>query len=102
MEKGWRQRSTGATLMNADSSRSHCIFSVALEMMDASKAPACTAPAAPSEEAAHIRRGKLNLVDLAGSERQAKTGEINAQSGRLSSPSPSFKIRLSPETRAAT
>ncbi|XP_052227615.1 kinesin-like protein KIF17 isoform X2 [Dreissena polymorpha] len=63
MEKGWKNRSTGATLMNADSSRSHSIFTIMLEMMT------------PDEEGEeHIRAGKLNLVDLAGSERQAKTG----------------------------
>lgn len=49
--------------MNADSSRSHSIFTICLEMMKT------------NEEASEpIRRGKLNLVDLAGSERQAKTG----------------------------
>ncbi|XP_046678178.1 osmotic avoidance abnormal protein 3 isoform X3 [Homalodisca vitripennis] len=64
MERGWRNRSTGATLMNADSSRSHSIFSVSVEMM----------PMSECLEAGPIRRGKLSLVDLAGSERQAKTG----------------------------
>ena len=64
METGWKNRSVGATLMNADSSRSHSIFSISVEMMSLN-------------EGAHeqtIKRGKLNLVDLAGSERQAKTG----------------------------
>ena len=28
MEKGWKNRATGATLMNADSSRSHSIFTI--------------------------------------------------------------------------
>ena len=64
MQKGWKNRATGATLMNADSSRSHSIFTINLEMMTADDA---------GEE--HIRAGKLNLVDLAGSERQAKTGK---------------------------
>lgn len=50
--------------MNADSSRSHSIFTIKLEMEDANSEG--------GEE--HIRVGKLNLVDLAGSERQAKTG----------------------------
>ena len=31
MDKGWKNRSTGATLMNADSSRSHSIFTIHLE-----------------------------------------------------------------------
>ena len=71
MERGWKNRSTGATLMNADSSRSHSIFSISLEMMPirALEDDNCSA------EGDHIRRGKLNLVDLAGSERQAKTGK---------------------------
>ncbi|XP_060578330.1 kinesin-like protein KIF17 isoform X2 [Ruditapes philippinarum] len=68
MEKGWKNRSTGATLMNADSSRSHSIFSIMLEMMSADE-----------EGEEHIRAGKLNLVDLAGSERQAKTGATGSR-----------------------
>uniref|UniRef100_A0A2C9K1D9 Kinesin-like protein n=1 Tax=Biomphalaria glabrata TaxID=6526 RepID=A0A2C9K1D9_BIOGL len=63
MNKGWMNRSTGATLMNADSSRSHSIFSISLEMVTQDE---------NGED--HIRAGKLNLVDLAGSERQGKTG----------------------------
>uniref|UniRef100_K1QL73 Kinesin-like protein KIF17 n=1 Tax=Magallana gigas TaxID=29159 RepID=K1QL73_MAGGI len=63
MQKGWSNRAVGATLMNADSSRSHSIFTINIEMVTEDEA---------GEE--HIRAGKLNLVDLAGSERQAKTG----------------------------
>ncbi|XP_078615486.1 osmotic avoidance abnormal protein 3-like isoform X3 [Branchiostoma floridae x Branchiostoma japonicum] len=63
MEMGWKNRSVGATLMNADSSRSHSIFTIFLEMCSTDK-----------EGETHLRAGKLNLVDLAGSERQAKTG----------------------------
>ena len=65
MERGWKNRSVGSTLMNADSSRSHSIFTIFMEMSSNDEA---------GEE--HIRAGKLNLVDLAGSERQAKTGEL--------------------------
>ncbi|KAA3676052.1 kinesin family member 17 [Paragonimus westermani] len=61
---GWKNRSTGSTLMNADSSRSHSIFTIYLEMVDRD----------PDSNQERIRAGKLNLVDLAGSERQAKTG----------------------------
>ena len=50
--------------MNADSSRSHSIFTIQLEMATIDES---------GEE--HIKAGKLNLVDLAGSERQAKTGQ---------------------------
>jgi len=70
MDRGWKNRSTGATLMNADSSRSHSIFSISLEMMPLCALEGDSCPA----DGDHIRRGKLNLVDLAGSERQAKTG----------------------------
>ncbi|CAH8562322.1 unnamed protein product [Heterobilharzia americana] len=65
METGWKNRSTGATLMNADSSRSHSIFTIYLEMIDQNE---------NLSDDNHIRAGKLNLVDLAGSERQTKTG----------------------------
>ena len=34
MTAGWRNRSVGATLMNADSSRSHSIFTIYLEACD--------------------------------------------------------------------
>ena len=60
---GSKNRHVGATLMNADSSRSHSIFTIFAEKSEIG----------PDGEE-HIRAGKLNLVDLAGSERQAKTG----------------------------
>ncbi|XP_051933072.1 kinesin-like protein KIF17 isoform X4 [Hippocampus zosterae] len=63
MERGWRNRAVAYTFMNKDSSRSHSIFSIHLEM--------CRTDAAGQD---HLRVGKLNLVDLAGSERQSKTG----------------------------
>jgi kinesin family protein 3/17 len=66
MEKGNRNRATGATLMNKDSSRSHSIFTIVTEM--------CTRSELDGKE--HIRAGKLNLVDLAGSERQSKTRQF--------------------------
>lgn len=57
-------RSTAATLMNAESSRSHSIFTIIIEMSSTDEAS--------GKEM--LRAGKLNLVDLAGSERQKKTG----------------------------
>ncbi|EFX81471.1 hypothetical protein DAPPUDRAFT_211352, partial [Daphnia pulex] len=66
METGWKNRAVGATLMNADSSRSHSLFTISVEMME-------TVQDLKGEKQS-IRRGKLNLVDLAGSERQSKTG----------------------------
>ena len=55
LEVGKKNRTTGATLMNQDSSRSHSIFTVTVETSE-------TKPG----EAPSIRVGKLNLVDLAG------------------------------------
>ena len=34
MAKGWGNRAVGATKMNADSSRSHSIFTINIEMLD--------------------------------------------------------------------
>ncbi len=62
MQAGKKNRSVGATLMNATSSRSHSIFTIVIECADTG--------------GEHIRVGKLNLVDLAGSERQSK---VNSQ-----------------------
>lgn len=62
MQSGKKNRSVGATLMNATSSRSHSIFTIVIESSDS------------TDKGDHIRVGKLNLVDLAGSERQSKTG----------------------------
>jgi hypothetical protein len=61
-----QNRAVGATLMNADSSRSHSLFTISVEMMETIQEI--------NGEKQSIRKGKLNLVDLAGSERQAKTG----------------------------
>ena len=60
---GLKGRKTGATAMNADSSRSHSMFTIYIE----------TAQDDPITGKQKIKAGKLNLVDLAGSERQSKT-----------------------------
>ncbi|XP_046400927.1 osmotic avoidance abnormal protein 3-like [Ischnura elegans] len=69
--KGLSYRASGATLMNAESSRSHSLFTLSLEMITSD---ALVDDGFCSGEEDHIMRGKLNLVDLAGSERQVKTG----------------------------
>jgi len=58
LQSGKKNRSTGSTLMNASSSRSHSIFTVTIET--SSKGV---------DGKQHFRVGKLNMVDLAGSER---------------------------------
>ena len=64
LDKGLEGRTVAATNMNAESSRSHSIFTIVVEMSSI------------EEETGReiLRAGKLNLVDLAGSERQKKTG----------------------------
>ena len=57
---GNAERHVGATKMNAESSRSHSIFSILIEVYD------------PTTK--RTVSGKLSLVDLAGSERADKTG----------------------------
>ncbi|XP_060113061.1 kinesin-like protein KIF17 [Heteronotia binoei] len=65
METGLKNRAVGYTLMNKDSSRSHSIFSITMEIYTVDE-----------RGQDHLRAAKLNLVDLAGSERQSKTGAV--------------------------
>ncbi|KAF0297533.1 Kinesin-like protein KIN-14E [Amphibalanus amphitrite] len=59
-ERAVGARRTGATRMNAASSRSHLVIGVTVE--------------ATSRVNGAVTRGKLSLLDLAGSERAAKSG----------------------------
>ncbi|EKX35813.1 kinesin-like protein [Guillardia theta CCMP2712] len=59
-EYGMNQRHVAATSMNAESSRSHLVFSVLIQSKNL--------------QTGVVSFGKLTLVDLAGSERQSKTG----------------------------
>ena len=61
---GLRARATSATKMNAESSRSHLIFSLVIETTDL--------------QTQGVARGKLSFVDLAGSERVKKSGAAGA------------------------
>lgn len=63
LAKGTERRKTASTLMNAQSSRSHTIFSVTVHIRE---------NGLDGEELLKI--GKLNLVDLAGSENISKAG----------------------------
>ncbi len=62
--------------MNQDSSRSHSIFTVTVEMV--TRPEGGQAGAGGQQGGGALRMGKLNLVDLAGSERQSKTGATGA------------------------
>lgn len=63
LAKGQDRRRTAATLMNAQSSRSHTVFSILVHIKE---------NGVDGEEMLKI--GKLNLVDLAGSENISKAG----------------------------
>lgn len=63
LSKGQERRRTAATLMNAQSSRSHTVFSILVHIKENGN---------DGEEMLKI--GKLNLVDLAGSENSSKAG----------------------------
>jgi kinesin family protein 5 len=60
IEQGKANRASAPTLMNAESSRSHSIFSISIDQRN-------------SQTGRH-KRGTLYLVDLAGSEKVSKTG----------------------------
>ena len=62
LNKGNKNRHVGQTSMNDQSSRSHSLFTVYLEIEEKG-----------SDGNERIKSGKLNLVDLAGSERVGKT-----------------------------
>ena len=61
LDRGNKNRHVGATSMNDQSSRSHSLFTVYVEIEEG------------EGNNKKIRSGKLNLVDLAGSERVGKT-----------------------------
>lgn len=63
LAKGQERRRTASTLMNAQSSRSHTVFSILVHIKEVDT---------NGEEMLKI--GKLNLVDLAGSENISKAG----------------------------
>ena len=69
---GTLARRTSATGMNAQSSRSHSIFTVMMEQRRREEAPSIEGP--------NVRSAMFHLCDLAGSERQKQTGNTG---GRL-------------------
>lgn len=73
LTRGMLRRVTGATAMNAESSRSHAIMSVQLEQVTRAPASAGAAAGGEDDEATVVCRSKYNFVDLAGSERSKRT-----------------------------
>ena len=66
MCEGNKSRTVAATQMNAESSRSHAVFSITLTqtLFD------------PATQTGSEKVSKISLVDLAGSERAGKTGAL--------------------------
>ncbi|XP_009415942.2 kinesin-like protein KIN-12A [Musa acuminata AAA Group] len=62
--KGLANRRTGATIVNMESSRSHCVFTCIVDSQTKSLGDGLIS----------LRTSRINLVDLAGSERQKQTG----------------------------
>ena len=72
LTRGMMRRVTGATAMNASSSRSHAILSVLVEQTTTLEEPSCAEQTQPVQHV-QVKRSKFNFVDLAGSERQKRT-----------------------------
>ena len=83
---GLRQRKTGETAMNKDSSRSHSIFTIYIESATDDKITGKQ----------KIKAAKLNLVDLAGSERQSKTQATGVRLDEAKSINVSLSVSIYP------
>jgi hypothetical protein len=66
LTRGMLRRVTGATAMNAESSRSHAIMCVMIEQITRSEGE-------DGEKAVVVQKSKFNFVDLAGCERAKRT-----------------------------
>ena len=74
LTRGMMRRVTGATAMNASSSRSHAILSVLVEQTTTLEEPAGdNGEQIRGLQHVQVKRSKFNFVDLAGSERQKRT-----------------------------
>uniref|UniRef100_A0A7S4R8S0 Kinesin motor domain-containing protein n=1 Tax=Ditylum brightwellii TaxID=49249 RepID=A0A7S4R8S0_9STRA len=79
LTRGMLRRVTGATAMNAESSRSHAILTVIVEQKTKSATAETTdgaegAAAGGGSSNVEFKKSKFNFVDLAGAERQKRTG----------------------------
>lgn len=80
LKSGSLFRTTGATLMNAESSRSHAIFTLFIEQkridrVNVNGDDGCSENGMPQQELVTLT-AKFNFVDLAGSERLSRTGAV--------------------------
>lgn len=82
LERGTLNRTTGATLMNKESSRSHAIFTVLLTQRKLVREAAegeSKSEGLLDTESDQIITSKFHFVDLAGSERLKRTGASGAR-----------------------
>ncbi|KAL7061565.1 hypothetical protein AAHC03_0708 [Spirometra sp. Aus1] len=67
LERGLARRQTACTQLNAQSSRSHSVFTVTVHIKEI----------CPKDGEVFLKIGKLNLVDLAGSENIGRSGALD-------------------------
>ncbi|VDK77860.1 unnamed protein product [Dibothriocephalus latus] len=67
LERGLARRQTACTILNAQSSRSHSVFTVTVHIKEI----------CPKDGEVFLKIGKLNLVDLAGSENIGRSGALD-------------------------
>jgi len=79
LNDGSVNRTTGATLMNEQSSRSHSIFTLILEQRIRRRSLVGDGAVDNAEAATSYRTAKFHLVDLAGSERAKRTGAVGSR-----------------------
>uniref|UniRef100_A0A0G4F4P7 Kinesin motor domain-containing protein n=1 Tax=Chromera velia CCMP2878 TaxID=1169474 RepID=A0A0G4F4P7_9ALVE len=105
LEEGMRNRRQAASNLNSDSSRSHCILTVEIEILPMPPAPEVPRWSAAGEtdgdgkknhqqqqekqQPLPPRHGKLTFVDLAGSERLKEAAAVSAVSPQAGTDSPS-------------
>ncbi|CAM9254632.1 unnamed protein product, partial [Ectocarpus fasciculatus] len=73
LEMGLEQRTTAATNMNRESSRSHSVFTLSIRSYP------LAGHGGDGDKKKNVRLSRLRLVDLAGSERASSTGATGAR-----------------------